>query len=270
MFVCVSKSARCLAIVSCFSGIGGCASDGGAGELAVVGLVVGAASMDSGALLGAAAAGTGLMLAASMSGDDDAKTGVPPSAPSLADAAPTMTPGVPVASVPANASTTAQGSTVADLMAKETVARYQNRSCDYLHLSLSEADQLIASTIPEAPKVGNAKKSVVTRVFQGKNCPPLSPLPGRIGAAIVTVDPIKAPRLKIPATGVWVEGANPGSNAEKAGLSRGDVVVAINDKPVEDVIDFRLAIGQSAVGSTAKLKVWHGQRFYTAPVLIGQ
>ncbi|MBF6029640.1 PDZ domain-containing protein [Pseudomonas sp. P115] len=200
---------------------------------------------------------------------DDSNRTTPSSAPSLAVAAPAITLGVPAPLVPVSAATPAQSSTIADLLAKETVAKYQNRSCDYLHLSLSEADQLIASSIPEAPKVGNAKKSAVTQVFQGKNCPPLSPLPGRIGASISTVDPVKAARLKIPATGVWVEGATPGSNAEKAGLSRGDVVVAINDKPVEDIIDFRLAIGQSVIGSTAKLKVWHGQQFYSAPVLIG-
>ena len=98
MLVHVSKSVRCLSIAFCFSGIGGCASDGGVGELAVVGLVVGAASMDSGTLLAAAAVGTGLMFAASMSGDDDAKTGAPPSALSPAVAAP-MAP-ASVAAVP--------------------------------------------------------------------------------------------------------------------------------------------------------------------------
>lgn len=101
MLVHVSKSARCLSIAFCFSGIGGCASDGGAGELAVVGLVVGAASMDSGALLGAAAVGTGLMLAASMSGDDNAKTGAPPSAPSPTVAAPIAPASIGVAPQPA-------------------------------------------------------------------------------------------------------------------------------------------------------------------------
>ena len=102
MLVYVSKSARYLAIASCFSGIGGCASDGGVGELAVVGLVVGAASMDSGTLLAAAAVGTGLMFAASMSGDDDAKTATPPSALSPAAATPAA-PSLAVASQPVRA-----------------------------------------------------------------------------------------------------------------------------------------------------------------------
>lgn len=102
MLVHVSKSARYLAVLSCFSGIGGCASDGGAGELAVVGLVVGAASMDSGTLLAAAAVGTGLMFAASMSGDDDAKTATPPSALSPA-AATAAAPSLAVAPQPVRA-----------------------------------------------------------------------------------------------------------------------------------------------------------------------
>ena len=99
MLVHISKSAHYLAIASCFSGIGGCASDGGVGELAVVGLVVGAASMDSGTLLAAAAVGTGLMFAASMSGDDDAKTATSPSALSPAAATPAA-PSLAVAPIP--------------------------------------------------------------------------------------------------------------------------------------------------------------------------
>lgn len=269
MLVHVSKSARYLAAAYCFAGVSGCASDGGAGELAVVGLVIGAASMDSGALLGAAAVGTGLMLAASMSGDDDAKTATPPSALSPAVVSPAIAP-IALAAPTTSTNKPVQGSSLEEFLAKETVTKYQSRSCDYLHLSLSEADKLIASPNPIAPQVGHAKKTVVTQVLQGKNCPPLSPLAGRIGASIDTIDPVKAPQLKLPAVGVWIDGVSSGSNAEKAGLSRGDVVVAINDKPVEDVIDFRLAIGQSAIGSTARLKVWHAQKFYDAPVLIGQ
>ena len=269
MLVHISKSARCLSIAFCFSGIGGCASDGGAGELAVVGLVIGAASMDSGALLGAAAVGTGLMLAASMSGDDDSKTATPPSALSPAVVSPAIAP-IALAAPTTNTNKPVQGSSLEEFLARETVAKYQGRSCDYLQLSLSDSDSLIASTGPIAPQVGHAQKSAVTESLKGRNCPTLSALTGRIGASIDTIDPVKAPQLKLPTAGVWINSVSPGSNAEKAGLSRGDVVVAINDNPIKDTADFRLAIGQSAVGSTARLKVWHGQQFYTAPVLIGQ
>lgn len=259
----VSKSARHLAIASCFAGLGGCASDGGVSELAMAGALLGGAEVDTGTMVAIGAAAAGSMVAASAI-SDSASTETPPSLTSAAAS------DAPVPTTSTIAPAPGQGSTLADLLDKETVAKYQNRSCDYLHLSLAEADQFLVSTNPIAPKVGSAKKSAVTQVFQGKNCPPLSPLPGRIGAVIDTVDPVKAPRLKIPATGVWIDGVSPGGNAEKAGLSRGDVVVAVNDTPIAYTTDFRLAIGQSAVGTSVKLKVWHGQRFYEAPVLVGQ
>ncbi|MFL1526573.1 PDZ domain-containing protein [Pseudomonas sp. O230] len=217
--------------------------------------------------LGAVAAGS-MVVAPILSDDSDTATAASP-----AVAAPTMTPGVPVTFATANttAATPIQGSTLEDFLARENVSAYQGRSCDYLHISLSDADKLIASSSdPIAPKVGQAKKSVVTQVMQGKNCPALSPLPGRIGAVIQTIDPVKAPKLKLPSTGVWVDAVSPGSNAQKAGLSRGDVVVAINNSPVDDSVELRLALGQSPIGSTVTLKVWHAQRFYDAPVLIGQ
>ncbi|MGX1126202.1 PDZ domain-containing protein [Pseudomonas sp. HLS-6 TE3448] len=262
MLLYVSKTARYFAFAYCFAGISGCASDGGMTELAMAGSLLGGAGVDTGTMAAIGAAAVGSMAVASTI-SDSAETTTPNALPSASVTA-------PATSASAIATKSVQGSTLADLVAKETVTKYQSRSCDYLHLSLSESDQLIASPNPMAKQVGDAKKSAVSQVFQGKNCPPLSPLLGRIGAIIDTVDPVKAPQLKIPATGVWIEGASPGSNAEKAGLSRGDVVVAVNDNPIEDATDFRLAVGRSAIGSTAKLKVWRAQRFYDAPVLVGQ
>lgn len=274
MLIHISKSVRYLAIASYFAGISGCASDGGLGELATLGALGGSMipGVDSGTVMALGAVAAGSMVVVPLLSDDSNRSS-PSSAPSPTVAAPTMTPGVPVALATANttAGTPIQGSTLEDYLARETVSAYQGRSCDYLHLSLSEANSLIASTsIPIAPKVGQAKKSVVTQVLQSKNCPALSPLPGRIGAVIQTIDPIKAPQLKLPSTGVWIDSVSPGSNAQKAGLSRGDVVVAFNNSPVNDSVELRLALGQSPIGSTVTLKVWHSQQFYNAPVLIGQ
>lgn len=271
MLVNLSMSARYFAIASCFAGISGCASDGGIGDLATLGAIGGSMmpGVDSGTVMALGAVAAGSMVVAPLLSDDSSTATVP----SPAVAAPTMTPNTPGTLPTANtiAAASVQGSTLEDFLARETVSAYQDRSCDYLHISLADADKLIASpSDPIAPKVGQAKKSVVTQVLQGKNCPALSPLPGRIGATIQTIDPVKAPQLKLPSTGVWVDAVSPGSNAQKAGLSRGDVVVAINDKPVNDIVDFRIAIGQSAIGSTARLKVWHSQRFYDAPVVVGQ
>jgi serine protease Do/serine protease DegQ len=47
----------------------------------------------------------------------------------------------------------------------------------------------------------------------------------------------------------------PDSAAQRAGLKAGDIVVAINDRPVRDAQDLRNAIGLSSVGSWVTLAI---------------
>lgn len=101
----IPKSAHCLTIASVFSGISGCASDGGASELAAMGLLVGgAASGDTGLMVAGVAGYAGIMLVAPILADDPA-TGAAPSAPASAVASPAASPRAvaapPAARVPA-------------------------------------------------------------------------------------------------------------------------------------------------------------------------
>lgn len=70
MLVYTSKSARGFAIASFFSGISGCASDGGLSELAAMGMLVGgAATGDSGLAVAGVAGYVGVMLVAPILAD---------------------------------------------------------------------------------------------------------------------------------------------------------------------------------------------------------
>jgi NifB/MoaA-like Fe-S oxidoreductase len=56
------------------------------------------------------------------------------------------------------------------------------------------------------------------------------------------------PNLKnITGTGGVVVNVEPGSSAEQIGMQPGDVVVAIDDKPMRDVIDYRFAVAEERI-----------------------
>jgi len=163
MLVHVSKSVRCLAIASCFAGISGCASDVTSGYLnTLYAIGIPGADSSSAVALGVIAA-RNMIITPLLSGAG--QRGNSPTASSPVFGAST-TPG---ATAPGAAP--AQGSMVANMVAQETVEKYLGQPCDYLQQSLAEADQLIASSVPEAPKVGAAKKAAVTQALEGRNCP---------------------------------------------------------------------------------------------------
>jgi serine protease Do len=70
--------------------------------------------------------------------------------------------------------------------------------------------------------------------------------------------------------GVLISQVNPDSPAGKAGLKDGDVVVAIDGKPVEDTASLRNIIAMTAPGTELVLKVIREGKTYSIPVTIGE
>jgi Do/DeqQ family serine protease len=80
---------------------------------------------------------------------------------------------------------------------------------------------------------------------------------GYLGISTDNVTADIAEQLELPkdTRGVVITEISPNTPAEKAGLKRTDVILAINGHPVMNADELRLTIAQTAPGSVAKLKI---------------
>ena len=79
---------------------------------------------------------------------------------------------------------------------------------------------------------------------------------GWLGVTIQSVTPDLAKEFGLKeVSGAIVREVFKGSPAEKAGLKRGDVILKVNGKKIEDIATLRNIVAQSDVGSTIKLKI---------------
>jgi serine protease Do len=102
--------------------------------------------------------------------------------------------------------------------------------------------------------VSNGK---VTRAYMGAYIQGVSPeLAKAFGEA--------APR------GALVGDVEPGSPAQKSGLEKGDIVVALDGKPITDSNQLRMSISMMAPGTTANLKVWRHGSEHDIAVKLGE
>jgi serine protease Do len=82
-----------------------------------------------------------------------------------------------------------------------------------------------------------------------------------LGASGQTVTNELAPGLGLPRpVGVAITDVFPGGPAEKAGLRRGDVVLRVEGREVNDNDALRFRIATQPVGGTVRLTVWRGGR----------
>ena len=80
---------------------------------------------------------------------------------------------------------------------------------------------------------------------------------GYIGVSIATVTDDVAAQLGIKeAKGVLITDVLRGGPAEKSGVKPYDIIVNIGGKDIEDATALQNAVGDTAIGSTTKLKVW--------------
>ena len=68
--------------------------------------------------------------------------------------------------------------------------------------------------------------------------------------------------------GVEVRSVQKGSGAEKAGIREKDIVVAVDDQPVADVLGLRKLLGQHVAGDTVTVKLKRGEETLTLPVVL--
>ncbi|HKF20828.1 MAG TPA: DegQ family serine endoprotease [Candidatus Angelobacter sp.] len=80
----------------------------------------------------------------------------------------------------------------------------------------------------------------------------------RWGLGLMEIDPDAREQLQLPANvrGVVVTNVQPGSPADNAGISRGDVITEVNRKDVQSVSDVQRELGGVADGQDALVLVW--------------
>ncbi len=95
---------------------------------------------------------------------------------------------------------------------------------------------------------------------------------GNLGARGDTVTADVAEQLGLPKTtrGVVVTEIEPASPAEKAGLERADVILAINSHVIRNGEELRVVLSQIAPDATAALKVMRDGRELTLDVTLGK
>jgi serine protease Do/serine protease DegQ len=94
---------------------------------------------------------------------------------------------------------------------------------------------------------------------------------GRMGVQAQELTPELVRSLNLAVTeGAIVAGVEPGSPAERAGLRRGDVVVAANGRPVRGSADLRVKIGLVPIGETVEFRVLREGRTLTLRAQVAQ
>ena len=134
---------------------------------------------------------------------------------------------------------------------RRTAIRQIREICDHVPQTIQHPEQ---ASLPPQP------------------APPAAPQAaafGYIGVGYVGISPSCGKALGVSAgsgSGVMVRGFATASAGEKAGLRRGDIVVALNSEPVAGASGFREAMRKTAPGQTLKLTVWRDKAETTREV----
>lgn len=72
------------------------------------------------------------------------------------------------------------------------------------------------------------------------------------------------------AAGVIVLGAEPDGPADQAGLMIGDILVALDGKPLEGTDDVQIALNEDSVGKSMKATAIRGGQLIDMMILVGE
>jgi serine protease Do len=91
-----------------------------------------------------------------------------------------------------------------------------------------------------------------------------------LGVLGQTVNAALAEQESLPVQeGAWVAEVTPGTEAEKAGVRPGDVIVALDDVRIRSMDDLILAVRRQSVGDQVTLKLWRDGAEMTVEMKIG-
>ena len=115
---------------------------------------------------------------------------------------------------------------------------------------------LHGGVVPSGIEPDDAARLVAqASLLRAANGQPAAPAPSAfLGVEIVSVDGVVAEQLELPSrTGVLVNSVVPGSPAQKAGLERGDTVVALNNRTTRDLDRFRDVMAELEPGDSVRI-----------------
>jgi S1-C subfamily serine protease len=114
----------------------------------------------------------------------------------------------------------------------------------------------------------NVVKSVVKQIIEKGEV-----TLGWVGVTIDDLQPQVAKSLGLPKNvegGALIMEPIPGQPAQKAGLKSYDVIVDVNGKPVDSARDFRIAVGNMAVGQKTNLKFYRDGKLMQTTLTVGK
>ena len=97
------------------------------------------------------------------------------------------------------------------------------------------------------------------------------PKRGWLGVTIEDIDEEKAKALGLSKPmGALVVSVVEGDPADKAGIKAGDVILAVNDRPIKDSRDLTRVIGNFPPGEKVKITIWHRGKIKKVWVKLGE